>query len=337
MAKYTTSDGKVFTGDGTTFNEWIAQRDAREHQNYINGAGSRAIAERAAAEKEAEAAQKAIDMECAQYRYSRDDMYNKGEAAWNRKDFIKAAIWYQKAAERGHAEAQKNLGYCYNNGKGVTEDWTKAAEWYCKAAEQGNVKAQCNLGRCYIQGAGVTKDYTKAVEWFRKAAAQGSVEAKDALEYHASQIAAAEGTQSPQKASAPTLQKADPQKAVALLNEGLRYWNGDGIPKDIAKAIELFRKSADMGNATAQWRLGNGYSLGLGGFPENQTKAVEWYQKAADQGLAVAQNLLGICYQNGIAVAVDYANAAKWYRKAAEQGDAGAQKSLDELKAEGKI
>ncbi|WP_052046260.1 tetratricopeptide repeat protein [Candidatus Paracaedibacter symbiosus] len=57
------------------------------------------------------------------------------------KDDTEAVKWYRKAADQGHAEAQFSLGYCYNNGEGVTKDYTEAVKWYCKAAE-GHAWAQ---------------------------------------------------------------------------------------------------------------------------------------------------------------------------------------------------
>ena len=57
--------------------------------------------------------------------------------------------WYRKAAEQGHADAQNNLGLCYQYGKGVAKDYAEAVKWYRKAAEQGHARAQCNLGYCY--------------------------------------------------------------------------------------------------------------------------------------------------------------------------------------------
>ena len=53
------------------------------------------------------------------------------------QDKSKAVEWYAKAAEQGDADAQDNLGSCYENGDGVSQDKRKAVEWYIKAAEQG--------------------------------------------------------------------------------------------------------------------------------------------------------------------------------------------------------
>ena len=77
------------------------------------------------------------------------------------QDFAKAAEWYRKSAEQGYARAQCNLGYFYENGRGVEKDLAKAVEWYRKSAEQGYARAQYNLGRCYHNEQGVARDLKK--------------------------------------------------------------------------------------------------------------------------------------------------------------------------------
>ena len=57
----------------------------------------------------------------------------------------------------------------------------KYLPWFTKAAEQGDADAQCNLGMCYEDGDGVEKDLQKAIEWYTKAANQGNTNAKQAL------------------------------------------------------------------------------------------------------------------------------------------------------------
>ena len=115
--------------------------------------------------------------------------------------------------------------------------------------------------------------------------------------------------------------------AETLYNIGLRYYNGDGVGQDYAKAVDCFRQAAEQGYATAQNNLGYCYKNGLG-VTKDYTQAVSWYRKAAEQGNAAAQNNLGYCYDNGQGVTQDYAQAADWYRKAAEQGYATAQNNL---------
>ena len=78
-----------------------------------------------------------------------DKWFNKGVEYYNQGDYDKALKWYRKAAEQGLATAQCNLGWCYDNGRGVTQNYAEAAKWYRKAAEQGYAHAQFNLGYYY--------------------------------------------------------------------------------------------------------------------------------------------------------------------------------------------
>ena len=76
-----------------------------------------------------------------------------------------------------------NLGYCFENGLGVTRDFNEALRWYRKAADLNEPMAMNNLGAWYEHGTGMSlgDDVKKAVEWYRKAAALGNENAKAAL------------------------------------------------------------------------------------------------------------------------------------------------------------
>jgi len=76
---------------------------------------------------------------------------------------------------QGHAEAQCNLGVCYQDGDGVEQNLARAVELYQQAAEQGEAGAQYNLGVIYHSGSGVEKSLETAVQWWTKAAAQVSM------------------------------------------------------------------------------------------------------------------------------------------------------------------
>ena len=43
---------------------------------------------------------------------------------------------------QGDADAQFNLGFMYDNGRGVAQNDAEAVRWYRKAAEQGDAGAQ---------------------------------------------------------------------------------------------------------------------------------------------------------------------------------------------------
>jgi TPR repeat protein len=72
-------------------------------------------------------------------------MYANGRGV--EQDHAEAVKWYRKAAEQGHADAQNNLGFCYEKGWGVEQDYAEAVKWYRKAADHGNTRALAGLQR----------------------------------------------------------------------------------------------------------------------------------------------------------------------------------------------
>ena len=94
----------------------------------------------------------------------------------------------RKAAEQGHAAAQRYLGFVYSDGRGVPQDFVEAVRWSRLAAEQGDATAQFNLGLAYSTGQGVQQDYVESHKWGNLAASRATgdrqkpfTEARDAL------------------------------------------------------------------------------------------------------------------------------------------------------------
>ncbi len=69
----------------------------------------------------------------------------------------------------------------YDSGCGVQKDYFQAIEFYRKAAERGFAQAQYNMGSMYERGSGVRRDILKAELWYKKAAQENHQDAKDAL------------------------------------------------------------------------------------------------------------------------------------------------------------
>ena len=215
------------------------------------------------AERKAEEEAKRKADEEAKHLYTIGDDYYYGRNG-KKQDLAEAVRYYREAAEQGHADAQYDLGHCYDCGYGVDQSETEAVKWYRKAtenyrkaAEQGHADAQYSLGECYEYGHGVDESETEAVKWYRKAAEQGHADAQYRL--------------------------------------GLCYYCGCGVDESkteaekwFRKAAENYRKAAEQGDADAQYRLGLCYYCGYG-VDENETEAVKWYRKAAEQGHAAAK------------------------------------------------
>jgi localization factor PodJL len=131
-------------------------------------------------------------------------------------DLAKAAVWYQKAADKGLAPAQYRLASLYEKGRGVEKDLPKAKAWYGKAAEAGNAKAMHNLAVLFAEGGGDQPDYAAAAKWFEAAANFG---VKD-----------------------------------SLFNLGILYAGGIGVDKDLVASYKWFAIAADQGDPEAAKR-----------------------------------------------------------------------------------
>lgn len=198
------------------------------------------------------------------------------------KDFKKAVEYFQVAANKGHALAQCNLGYCYANGFGIIKDNKKAFEFYQSAAVQGEALAQYNLGRCYLEGCGVTQDLKKAIDFLQSSVNKGNAYAQGCL--------------------------------------GSCYRDGIGVEKDLKKAIELYQLSVKQNNVLGQVYLGYCYQTGTG-VSQDLKKAIELFQPAVNQDFWLAQMYLGICYRDGTGVAKDSKKAIELFKLSAKQND----------------
>ena len=127
------------------------------------------------------------------------------------------------------------------------------------------------------------------------------------------------------------LSEEEKQKiAQAQCDMGFCYCRGENVKKNYKKAVECWRKSAELGNAIAQYFLGFSYETGEG-VRKNQKKAFEWYRKAAEQNMPNALGFLGYCYEGGIGVKKNMTKAMEYYHKAAALGNTSIQNYLAEI------
>lgn len=136
-----------------------------------------------------------------------------GIEAWQRGDAAAAVQIWQPLADKGDADAAFNLGQAYRLGKGLPLDLAAAQGWFEKAARKGHVDAQATLGLLLFQsgnrvgamrwlmaaadagepramlmvgtalynGDGIVADPVKAYAYVSRAAAQGLAPAKATL------------------------------------------------------------------------------------------------------------------------------------------------------------
>ena len=92
-----------------------------------------------------------------------------------------AVKMFTGAAQKGHADAQWNLGVFYHNGYGVEKNLAEAIKWWRMAAEQGHSEAQFRLGAAYSSGEGIVEDHVEAAKWMQRIARQGDARAQHYL------------------------------------------------------------------------------------------------------------------------------------------------------------
>ncbi len=153
----------------------------------------------------------------AKAQFSIGETYLKGHDTDKRlpatERLSKAARWFRRAAEKGHAPSQYRLATLYELGKGAPKNRKEAMRWYELAAKSGHVKAMYNLAVLSISGSAQSANYPKAAEWFTKAAEHGL---------------------------------ADSQYNLAVL-----YERGLGVEKDPATAYRWFALAAATGDKNA--------------------------------------------------------------------------------------
>lgn len=118
---------------------------------------------------------------------------------------------------------------------------------------------------------------------------------------------------------------------AAMRNIGHLYRWGQGVEKDIDKAIHWYRMAAEKGFSRAQANLAAIYLQGDEGTPVNYEEAHKWFAAAAVQNLAVAQYNLGLMYELGLGVEKNEARALGWYNLAAKAGQPEAIERLSQL------
>ena len=120
-------------------------------------------------------------------------------------------------------------------------DYREAVMLWLPAAARGNRHALFNLGLAYRQGRGVPKDLDRAEDFFRRAAEQDHAPARTYLGiFHARRGDNAKAIELWRKSAA----TGDPHARYML---GIRYFNGNGLPKDRSQAYGLMLLASNAG------------------------------------------------------------------------------------------
>ena len=159
-----------------------------------------------------------------------------------------------EAANHGYVLAMGEMAKNFRRGEnGYVKDAAKAFKWATKAANANDKKGQRELGICYYIGIGVARDHVAALKWYELAG-----------------------------------------DADSFNRMGVIYSKGEyGVDTDDTKAVEYYRKAADLGDEVAQYNLANMYYKGEG-VEQSFTEARRFFKLSADQDDEDAQFKLGV-------------------------------------------
>lgn len=234
------------------------------------------------------------------------------------------ASWLRPHVERNQPLAVRSLSYCYRVGAcGVEKNEALSLELLRKSADLGFAHAQYLLGLEYEHGSVLAKDSVFAEKWVRSAIENGST---DAMHYKANKYL----TQVPknsEKAIELYLKAADLGDAEAFNRLGELYRDGTGVTRNDATAVSWFRKGADVGGSNAILNLGWMHQEGRG-VEKNQSTARQLYERSAAAGNMHAVRQLGWCYFNGTCTEKNDVKAFNAFKTAAEGGDKSAANTL---------
>ncbi len=109
------------------------------------------------------------------------EQLNEANAKYQAGQFEEALELYTKAASKGLADAQFQLGKMYYLGEGTSKDYSSASMWFKRAARQRHAKAEYGLATCYMNGDGVPVNYDQALMYMKASAIRGYVPAQQKL------------------------------------------------------------------------------------------------------------------------------------------------------------
>ena len=212
----------------------------------------------------------------AAYRLYWNIRDGKGASADKRRSMK----YLRVAAENGSVDAMYQMGWHYGTGTFVGKNIVKAIDWYRKAADKGDAWAQVDLGQIYLDGErGVNKDYIQAVRLFRKA-----VRKNDELAFFNLGLCYdfGKGVRQSDRLACKFYSKAALRGHVAAMcNLGAILVDYEGSQRD---GILWTRRAALRGDDKAQHNLGEWYANGECGLKKNRRLALKWLKMSAGNG-----------------------------------------------------
>ena len=238
---------------------------------------------------------------------------------------------------------QYRIGKMFCYGLGTEQDYEKAFEWFERSAKQKNKFAQFSLANLYYYGSGVEKDLSQAFLWYQRSSSQGQPYAAYSIaqmyrygEYVTKDNDTAQRYYKQALSGFLKIESDDMANDDLFYKLGQMFKFGLGTDSDVTKAIEYFRRSAEMNNKNGLFEYGKALLIGEH-IPQNTDSAVKLLEKAVKLKNSNAKRFLALEYISGEHLEQDIEKGIALLTECADSGDVIASYRLGKIYLQGEI
>lgn len=238
---------------------------------------------------------------------------------------------------------QYRIGKMFCYGLGTEQDYEKAFEWFERSAKQKNKFAQFSLANLYYYGSGVEKDLSQAFLWYQRSSSQGQPYAAYYIaqmyrygEYVTKDNDTAQRYYQQALSGFLKIESDDMADDDLFYKLGQMFKLGLGTDSDVTKAIEYFRRSAEMNNKNGLFEYGKALLIGEH-IPQNTDSAVKLLEKAVKLKNSNAKRFLALEYISGEHLEQDIEKGIALLTECADSGDVIACYRLGKIYLQGEI
>ena len=238
---------------------------------------------------------------------------------------------------------QYRIGKMFCYGLGTEQNYQKAFEWFERSAKQKNKFAQFSLANLYYYGSGIEKDLSQAFLWYQRASSQGQPYAAYSIaqmyrygEYVTKDNDTAQRYYQQALSAFLKIESDDMANDDLFYKLGQMFKLGLGTDSDVTKAIEYFRRSAEMNNKNGLFEYGKALLIGEH-IPQNTDSAVKLLEKAVKLKNSNAKRFLALEYISGEHLEQDFEKGIALLTECADSGDVIACYRLGKIYLQGEI
>ena len=238
---------------------------------------------------------------------------------------------------------QYRIGKMFCYGRGTEQDYEKAFEWFQRSAKQKNKFAQFSLANLYYYGSGVEKDLSQAFLWYQRSSSQGQPYAAYSIaqmyrygEYVTKDNDTAQRYYKQALSGFLKIESDDMANDDLFYKLGQMFNLGLGTDSDVTKAIEYFKRSAEMNNKNGLFEYGKALLTGEH-IPQDTDSAVKLIEKAVKLKNSNAKRFLALEYISGEHLEQDIEKGIALLTECADSGDVIASYRLGKIYLQGEI